>query len=138
MIDVDVVRQEEQVTFPSGALWIPADQPDFEVAVQLFEPEAPDSLLRWGLLSTVFERKEYIGMSTLEVQARLMLEDEEVRAAWQLALEDESFAADPRARALWWYRRTPFWDEQVGLLPIMRVLEVPPWQTEPWTGPVEE
>jgi hypothetical protein len=136
--DFAVSRQVERRTVPAGSLWVSAAQPDFEVAVQLFEPEAPDSLLRWGLLSTVFERKEYIGMSTLEVQARLMLEDEEVRAAWQLALEDESFAADPRARALWWYRRTPFWDEQVGLLPIMRVLEVPPWQTEPWTGPVEE
>jgi hypothetical protein len=130
-----VSRQAERRVVPAGSLWIPADQPDFEVAVQLFEPEAPDSMLRWGLISTVFERKEYIGTATLEEQARQMLQDDELRAEWQRALEDESFAGDPRARALWWYRRTPFWDEQVGLLPIMRVLEVPSWQTEPWQGP---
>jgi hypothetical protein len=131
-----ISRQVERRAVPAGSVWIPADQPDFEVAVQLFEPEATDSLLRWGLISTVFERKEYIGTATLGEQARQMLEDDEVRAAWQQALRDREFAADPRARALWWYRRTPYWDEQVGLLPIMRVLKVPPWQTRPWDGPV--
>jgi hypothetical protein len=131
-----ISRQLERRVVPAASVWIPADQPDFEVAVQLFEPEASDSLLRWGMISTVFERKEYIGTATLEEQARRMLEDDEVRSEWQQALEDRDFAADPRARALWWYRRTPYWDEQVGLLPIMRVLEVPTWQTRPWDGPV--
>jgi hypothetical protein len=133
-----VSRQAERRVVPAGSLWIPAAQPDFEVAVQLFEPEAPDSMLRWGLLNSVFERKEYIGLAALEEQARQMLADDELRAAWKQALKDEEFAADPRARMLWWYRRTPYWDEQVGLLPVMRVLEIPPWQTEPWAGPVAE
>jgi len=56
--DFTVSRQTELRSVPAGAVWIPADQPDFEVAVQLFEPEAPDSMLRWGMLNTVFERKE--------------------------------------------------------------------------------
>jgi hypothetical protein len=136
--DFAISRQVERRVVPAGSVWIPADQPDFEVAVQLFEPEASDSLLRWGMVNTVFERKEYIGTATLEEQAERMLEEDQVRAAWQQALQDRDFAADPRARSLWWYRRTPYWDEQVGLLPIMRVLEVPPWQTRPWDGPVEE
>jgi len=136
--DFAVSRHVERRAVPAGSLWIPAAQPDFEVAVQLFEPEASDSMLRWGLLNTVFERKEYIGLAVLEEQARQMLADDEVRAAWQAALEDEHFAADARARMLWWYRRTPYWDEQVGLLPIMRVLDVQDWHTEPWPGPVGE
>ena len=52
-----VSRQVERRRIPKGSLWVPADQPDFEIAVQLLEPEAPDSLLRWGELLTVFERK---------------------------------------------------------------------------------
>ena len=118
-------RQTETRRIPAGSLWIPADQPDFAVAVQLFEPEAPDSLLRWGALDTVFERKTYIGLGRLEEEAGEMLEDDAIRAQWEAALEEPDFAADWRARYDWLYRRTPYWDEQVGLLPIYRVMHAP-------------
>jgi hypothetical protein len=123
--DFSVSRQVEFRTVAAGAIWVPADQPDFEVAVQLFEPEAPDSMLHWGLLSTVFERKEYIAGDTLEGLARDLVDDETVRTEWQTALQDEDFAEDARARYVWWYRRTPYWDEQVGLLPVFRVMDAP-------------
>ena len=118
-----VERQTERRRVGRGSLWIPADQPDFAIAVQLLEPEAPDSLLRWGALMTVFERKEYIGLDVLEKIARGLLADETIRAEWQAALADEAFAGDGRRRFEWWYRRTPYWDEQVGLLPAYRVMD---------------
>jgi hypothetical protein len=120
--DFGISRQTERQRVPAGSLWVPADQPSFEVAVQLFEPEAPDSLVRWGVVSSLFERKIYIGLDVLEGLAREMLADDAVRAAWTHALEDPGFAADQRARYLWWYRRTPYWDDTVGLLPVMRVM----------------
>jgi hypothetical protein len=132
--DFDLTRQIEHRGIPTGSLWIPADQPNFEVAVQLFEPEAPDSLVRWGAVSTVFERKIYIGSEVLEKLAVEMLADPKVEAEWERALEDPDFAADRRARYLWWYQRTPFWDETVGLLPVMRVLTAPKLEYEPWSG----
>jgi hypothetical protein len=125
--EVVVTRQTESREISAGSLWIPADQPDFRVAVQLFEPEAPDSLLRWGELSSIFEQKTYIGLARLEEIAVEMLADETVRSAWETALEDPEFADDRRARYMWWYRRTPFWDERVGLLPIYRVMTTPPF-----------
>ena len=123
--DFTVTRQKEIREIPAGSLWIPADQPDFEVAVQLLEPEAPDSLLRWGELSSVFEMKTYIGLDLLEELATEMLNDNNIRRQWESALEDADFAANRRARYMWWYRRTPYWDEQVGLLPIYRVMQKP-------------
>jgi hypothetical protein len=130
--DFDVTRQVETRSIPSGSLWIPADQPNFEIAVQLFEPEAPDSLVRWGAVSSVFERKIYIGMDVLEELARDMLEDPKIAAEWEQALEDPEFVEDRRARYLWWYQRTPYWDETVGLLPVMRVMAPPEFALEPW------
>lgn len=124
--DVTVARQLEDREVPTGSLWIPADQPDFEVAVQLFEPEAPDSLLSWGELSSIFEMKTYIGRERLEELAIEMIADDKIRARWETALEDPDFAGNGRARYMWWYRQTPYWDEQVGLLPIYRVLGSPP------------
>jgi hypothetical protein len=125
-LEVDVRRTRERRTVPPGALWLPADQPDFEVAVQLFEPEALDSLVRSGLLSIVMERKEYIDPRVLDDLAREMLRDPSIAAEWSRALEDAAFAADRSARHLWWYRRTDHWDDSVGLLPILRVLGTPP------------
>ncbi|HYO12050.1 MAG TPA: hypothetical protein VE685_02525, partial [Thermoanaerobaculia bacterium] len=131
-VEPQVSRQRERRRIPAGALWIPADQPDFEVAVQLLEPEAPDSLLSWGLLSSVFEQKEYIDPRVLEGHVATMLKDPKVAAEWEAAQKDEKLTADPRARYLWWYRRTPYWDETVGLLPYVRVLQAPRLETRAW------
>ncbi len=130
--DFELSRQRERRSIPAGSLWIPADQPSFEVAVQLFEPEAPDSIVRWGVVSSLFERKIYIGIDLLDRLANQMLNDETVRSEWQAALEDPEFAKDWGARYLWWYRRTPYWDETVGLLPVMRVMEPFEFELEPW------
>jgi hypothetical protein len=131
-VSVTAARAKERRSIPAGTLWVPADQPDFEVAVQLLEPEAPDSLLSWGLLSSVFESKEYIDPRVLEGLAAEMLKDPKTAAEWQAALQDEKLAADARARYLWWYHRTPYWDETVGLLPYFRVLQAPGFSTRPW------
>jgi hypothetical protein len=130
-LEVEVERRVERRELPAGTLWIPADQPDFEVAVQLLEPEAPDSLVAWGLLSIVLERKEWIDGSRLDDLARDQLRDPATRAAWKRALTDKAFAADPRARFDWWFRRTPYWDESVGLLPVLRLLTPPDFETAP-------
>lgn len=131
-VTAQVERRTERRKIPAGALWIPADQPDFAVAVQLLEPESPDSLLSWGFLTSVFERKEYIDPRVLEGHVAQMQKDPKVAAEWQAALRDEQFAANPQARALWWYRRTPYWDETVGLVPYFRVMQAPKLQTQPW------
>lgn len=132
-VEAAVDSRLETRTLPPGTLWIPADQPDFEVAVQLLEPRAEDSLLRWGLLSTVFERKEYIGGFVLEDFAAAELARPEVARQWKEALADEAFAADRRARYMWWYHRTPSWQvQEEGLLPVLRVPGAFAAPTSPW------
>jgi len=127
-----VERAVERRRIPAGALWVPADQPDFEVAVQLLEPEAPDSLLSWGLLSSLFEGKEYADPRVLEGLAADLLKDPKIVAEWRAALKDEKLAADPQARYQWWFRRTPYWDATIGLLPYFRVMKAPALSTRPW------
>jgi hypothetical protein len=137
-IEVDVERATERRSFPKGTLWVAADQPDFEIAAQLFEPEGPDSLVRWGLLSLVLERKEYIDPGVLEDQVAEMLTDPETAKAWAEALKNEAFATDTWARWIWWYRRSRHWDETVGMMPVMRLLRAPAFDTVPWIGPGSE
>jgi hypothetical protein len=118
-----VSRQPETRRIPAGALWVPADQPDFEVAIQLLEPDAPDSLLAWGFLSGIFERKEWIDGPEVERLAQELLKDDKVAAEWRSALADPAFAKDAAARYLWWSKRTPYWDETIGLMPVYRVMK---------------
>jgi murein tripeptide amidase MpaA len=131
-VTAEVTRRQERRFLPAGTLWVPADQPDFAVAVQLLEPDAGDSLLAWGLLSTVFETKEAISPWVLEEKVAELVRDPEVAAEWQRALADPKLAADPQARYLWWFRRTPYWDETVGLMPCFRLLAAPAFKTRPW------
>jgi len=131
-VESKATRTVERRKIPAGALWVPADQPDFEVAVQLLEPEAPDSLLSWGLLSSLFEGKEYMDTRVLEGQVTEMLKDPKTAADWQAALKDEKFAGDSQARYQWWFRRTPYWDDTIGLLPYYRVMTAPKLATRPW------
>jgi hypothetical protein len=124
LTSMKVDRRAERRRIPAGAIWIPADQPGFEVAVQLLEPDAPDSLMAWGLLSTIFERKEWIDGPELERIATEMLKNPKVAGEWQKALADPDFARNSAARYDWWSRRTPYWDETIGLMPVYRAMKV--------------
>jgi hypothetical protein len=124
--EVTVSRTTETVQVPPGALWVGADQADFPLVVALLEPDAPDSLLRWGVVSSLFERNEYIEPRVLEPLVREMLELEEHRAAWEAAVAaDPELEGNPGARWMWWYQRTPYWDAHVGRYPVLRLDTVP-------------
>ncbi|TWG88711.1 putative carboxypeptidase [Luteimonas sp. J16] len=110
-----------------GALFVPIAQPKARLVMALLEPQAPDSLLQWGLFNNAFERKEYMEAYVAEDVARQMLEvDPELREAFGRRLrEDPDFAGDPSARLEFFYRRHPSWDEQLDLYPVMRVDRAP-------------
>jgi hypothetical protein len=115
----DLVREIE---LPPGSVVVPLAQPAADVAVQLFEPQAPDALLRWGFFNAVFERKEYGDPRKLEQLARELLEARpELREAFEQRLRDPAFAASPAARLEFFHARSPYADPGLGVLPVWRV-----------------
>lgn len=131
-VEARFARQVERRALPKGTLFVPADQPDFEVAMALLEPDSSDSLFSWGLLSTALEQKEYIDPRVLEGLVQKMLEDPQRAAEWRQALTDPALANDEEARYRWWYMRTPHWDRTQGELPYFRLLARPPLPVAPW------
>lgn len=110
------------VSLPAGSVVVPLDQPAADVAAHLFEPAAPDALLRWGFFDAHFERKEYADARKLEQLAREMLAaDPALREAFERALEDPAFAASPAARLDFFFRRSPWADPELGVLPVWRI-----------------
>ena len=115
----------ERRTFGAGSVIVPLAQVSAKVAINLLEPEAPDSLVRWGFFNATFEAKEYAENYILEKLAREMLATSpEVRDEFERKLaSDQSFAANPRARLEFFYQRSPYWDAQMNLYPVGRIVE---------------
>jgi len=118
----------ERRELAAGALWIPIAQPHARLVLHLLEPMAPDSLAAWGMFNVMLERKEYMEAYVTEEVARGMLQDPEVRAAFDAALADPELAKSPQRRLEFFYRRHPAWDERKDLLPVYR-LDVAPTAT---------
>jgi hypothetical protein len=119
------LREERvELAFAAGAVLVALDQPGANVAVNLLEPRASDSLLRWGFLDAVFEQKEYADARVAEQLAHTMLaRDPALKADFEARIAgDAAFAASPEARLAWFYERSPWHAAQdVGAYPVVRL-----------------
>jgi hypothetical protein len=106
-----------------GSLFVPIAQPLARLAVHILEPLAPDSIAAWGGFNNVFERKEYMEAYVAEAEARkMMAADPALKAEFEARLlDDPEFAASPRARLDFFYRRHPAWDQGYNVYPVLRV-----------------
>ncbi|TXI23030.1 MAG: peptidase M14 [Roseateles sp.] len=108
---------------PAGSLFVPIAQPLARLVMNLLEPDAPDSLAAWGGFANAFEAKEYMEPYVAEQVAREQLAASPAlrdEFAARLA-SDPAFAASPRQRLDFFYRRSPSWDERYRLYPVLRV-----------------
>ena len=124
--DESVLTGERQ--FPAGSIVVKLDQRAANVVVHLLEPDAPDSLLRWGFLNAIFEDKEYGDARVLEKLARDMLaKDPALKKEFDTRLAgDKAFADDPEARLQFFYERSPWYAAQnVGAYPVARIVPAP-------------
>src|SRR5690606_14121845 len=111
----------------AGALFVPIAQPKARLVMHILEPQAPDSLAAWGEFNNAFERKEYMEPYVAEQVAREMLAaDPGLKAEFDQRLrEDAEFAASPRARLDFFYRRHSSWDQRYNLYPVLRIDTLP-------------
>ena len=112
------------ITLPPGSVIVPMDQRAANVAIELLEPQAPDSMLSWGYLDAIFEPKEYGEPRVLEKLARDMLvRQPALKAAFEQRLHDDpAFAADPGARLMFFFEHSPWYSaQQVGAYPVLRL-----------------
>jgi hypothetical protein len=127
--DFKLTQTEGDVDLPEGTVIVPLNQRAANVAMQLLEPQAPDSLLQWGYLDAIFETKEYGEPRVLEKLARdMMAKDPALEAAFRKKLQDDpSFAASSNARLSFFFQRSPWYAVQrVGAYPVLRLESVPP------------
>lgn len=108
--------------YAPGSVRVPTDQPLGNLAVLLLEPGSPDSFFQWGFFLDILQRTEYVEAYAMELVGRDMLaRDAALRAEFEAALAaDAEFAASPRDRLQWLYRRSPYYDREHLLYPVGR------------------
>jgi hypothetical protein len=122
----DVEPITETRVFPPGSVVVSLAQATGRVILNLLEPEAPDSLARWGFFNAIFEEKEYGEPYVLEALAREMMQgDPKLKEEFAARLAtDAEFAASPAERLRFFYIRSPYWDPQMNVYPIGRITSV--------------
>lgn len=127
LLKFDCEKFEEEVLIRKGTFWIPVDQRQLRLIVNLFEPEAVDSFVNWGFFNAFFERKEYAESYVMEPYAKVMLEnDSELEQEFLKKInDDEGFRNNPAERLDFFYKRSPFYDKVENIYPIYRVMEKP-------------
>jgi hypothetical protein len=121
-VQATVASRKETRTLPAGSVYVPLDNELATIAIHLLEPSAPDSLFQWGEFSTVFEQKEYIDSRVIDpLAAEMLARDPKLKVAWEERLKDPDFASSPQRRVRFFYERTPYWDETMGLVPVYRL-----------------
>jgi len=122
MINFDLIKWREKKRIPEGSFVVRSNQQSLRVIVNLLEPTAPDSLAKWGFFNMFLERKEYIEPYVMEPYAKKMLtENERYRKDFYNKLEtDEAFKNNPKLRLDFFYKRSPFFDKNEKIYPIIK------------------
>lgn len=120
-VDTEVVA----ATMTPGPGWfiVPTRQKGVRCIMQLLEPEGKDSLVSWGFFNAYIERKEYAEKYVMEPLIKKMLdEDQELRAEFEdLLRNDPCMRSDPMKRLEYFYRRSPFFDPNENVYPIVMI-----------------
>lgn len=122
--DFKTEKTSEQREFPANSVLVKLQQPNAQIAVHLLEPSAPDSLIRWGFFNSIFEQKEYGEPYVLEKLAREMIaKNPDLKREFEEKLKtDKDFAANFYARLTFFFERSEYFDKNIGLYPIGRII----------------
>ncbi len=115
----------EERVFPAGSVVIDMNQRTAKVIANILEPDARDSFVYWGFFNAIFERKEYVESYVMEEYARMMLaSDPNLKSEFEHKIQsDSTFAADPSQILMWFYQKSPYWDDHINRYPVGRIMD---------------
>jgi hypothetical protein len=121
--DPDYIEYSERIIIPRGTYRINTDQRAIRIIIHLLEPKSGDSFLQWGFFNQIFEQKEYFEDYLMEKLALEMIaKDSSLKEEFENKLKNDSeFADDPNKRLNFFYERSPYFDRQMNIYPVIRM-----------------
>lgn len=113
----------EKIKVPAGSFLVNTDQRTVRVIAHLLEPESGDSFMKWGFFNSVLEQKEYFEPYVMEKIAEEMIKENPglLKEFEEKLTSDEKFRNDSYSRLNFFYERSPYFDSQMNVYPVMRV-----------------
>ncbi len=118
----DLDKMERTITLQPGSAKINTNQALGELAVILMEPESVDSFFQWGYFNTIFTQTEYMETYIMEpLIAKMLAEDADLNKRFEAEkLSNAEFAKSSRAIYSWFYKQTPYFDQNWKVIPVGR------------------
>lgn len=125
LVSFETESIEEQRLYPPGTAVVLMNQRSNRVAIHLLEPGGPDSFVKWGFWNAIFERKEYAEDYVMERIAREMIaENPQLKGEFEKTFAiDSTFGKDYWSRLYFFYARTPYWETDVNIYPVGKLME---------------
>jgi hypothetical protein len=122
-VNAEYDSYKESVMITKGDYFISTNQRGVRIILTALEPKSADSFLRWGFLNAIFERKEYFEGYVMEkLAAEMINENPDLKKEFESKLKsDEQFRNNPYARLSFFYERSPYYDKNLNVYPILRV-----------------
>ncbi len=121
----DFEKIKDTIKSKKGDYFIHTNQRTLGVIVHLLEPKGPDSFLKWGFFNSIFEPKEYFEEYSMEPIAQKMVdENPKLKEEFETFINsDQKIKENPRRRLNFFYERSPYFDNQLNMYPILRVIK---------------
>ena len=115
--------EKKEALIKSGSFFIPINQQSAKVIMFLLEPSSNESFVAWGYMDAIFEQKEYAEQYVLEKYALEMYnKNPKIKNEFDLKVKsDTAFANNPDARLNFFYKQLPYYDNNIGLYPVLRI-----------------
>lgn len=121
----EVEKIIDTIIIEKGNYFVDVNQRTLGVILHLLEPKGPDSFLRWGFFNSIFEQKEYFEEYSMEpIAQKMAIENPNLKKEFEEFINsDPKIKENPRRRLNFFYERSPYWDKQFNVYPILRVIE---------------
>lgn len=127
VVSTTYTTQTERLVCPKGSIIVDMAQPNAKLALYMFEPEAPGSLIYWGFFNVHVQpgNEFWVNTAYMEFKGREMLQnDPAIRAEFEQKMKDPEFASSPDSILGYFYeicRRQSHQDND--LLPVWRLMD---------------
>lgn len=122
-------QREEPIRVYRGDYLIPVNQPVNRYIVQMLEPKARDSFMRWGFFDPCLEARDWNNpRPSFEANAREYLQKHPAlrKVFDEKRTTDKTFANDHAAQLAFIFQRSPWAHRIVGRYPVLRLQEALP------------
>lgn len=122
-----VSATKDIVTFNTGDIYIPVNQPGARYIMETLEASATDSFFNWNFFDSILQQKEGYSSYVFEDIAEDFLNENPAikKEMKEKMLTDIEFAKNPRAQLDFVYKKSPHYEPAHLKLPIFKTYEAP-------------